>query len=147
LLTMMSEHQKETAFLRHVILYDGSEERHKLEQSIAQVQREQRCMRRVASVPVLFLLLMAAGVVYELILGEDFPGSRSELVFKILCELSLASLICLVTFAGLLTFCRLKLNRLREDCRGLVKRLLESRLGKPPLETLPGSQRVSAHRE
>ena len=46
----MSEHQTETAFLRHILLYDDGDERRKLEESIAQVQPDMRCVQRVASV-------------------------------------------------------------------------------------------------
>jgi hypothetical protein len=138
---MVSEHQREMAFLKQAILYDGSGERRKLEQSIAQVLRDQGCVRRVACVPALLLLLVIAGFGYGAILNEDFPYNGSEVVYRILCEIGLASLICLVAFAGVLTLYRLKLSRLREECRRLVKRLLESHLGKPHIPTLPGSQR------
>jgi hypothetical protein len=127
----MSTHQTEAAFLRHIIRYDGSEERRKLETSIAEVQRDQRCVQRVASVTALFPLLAIAGVAYEGILQENFPYNGSGLVFRLLCEIGLASLICLVGFAGLLTIYHLKLNRLRKGCRQLVTRVLESHLGKP----------------
>src|SRR5437879_8848596 len=44
---IMSEHQRETAFLRQCILYDDTGERHKLEESITQLQRNELCVRRV----------------------------------------------------------------------------------------------------
>jgi hypothetical protein len=142
----MSEHQKELTFLRHVILYDGSDERGKLEQSIAQVQRDKRCVLRLTSVAVLLLMLVLAGVAYGIIFQENFPYNPSDLVFKLLCELSLALLFCLAAFASLLTLYWLRLNRLRQDCRHLVKKLLESHLGDPHIATSRTSQPVSDHR-
>jgi len=139
----MSEHQKELAFLTHAILYDGSDERCKLEQSIAQVQRDKRCVQRLTSLVVLLLMLVLAGVSYGIIFQENYPYNSSEFVFKLLCEFTLALLICLVVFTSLLAIYSLKLNGLREDCRQLVKRVLESRLGNPHLS--PPSQRVSGH--
>ena len=56
----MSEHETETAFLRHLILYDDSEQRRKLEQSMAQVRRDTHCVQRVASVTALFGTLLVA---------------------------------------------------------------------------------------
>ena len=56
--------------------------------------------------------------------------------------LGLASLICLVGFAGLLTVYFKKLHRLRKEARQFAIRLLESRLGKPQIPTLPSSHRV-----
>ena len=139
----MSENQKELAFLTHAILYDGSDERCKLEQSIAQVQRDKHCVQRLTSLVVLLLMLILAGVAYGIIFQENFPYNSSEFAFKLLCEFSLALVICLAVFTSLLGIYSLKLNGLREDCRQLVKRLLESRLGNP--HTYPPSERVSGH--
>lgn len=138
----MNEHQTETAFLRHVILYNDSEERRKLEKRIAQVRCDTRCVQRVALVTALFPLLALAGIAYGVLLQENFPYNASELVLRILCVLGLASLICLVGFAGLWTFYFRKLHRLRKEARQLVIRTLESRLGEPHVATVPGGPRV-----
>jgi hypothetical protein len=140
----MSEHQIETALLRHIILYDDSDECRKMEKSIAQVQQDVRSVQRVASVTALFPLLAIASFAYGVLLQENFPYNRSELVlvFRVLCELGLASLICLVGLAGLLTVYRKKLKRLRKECLQLVTTLLESRLGKPRISTVPSSPRI-----
>jgi len=143
----MTEHQRETAFLRRIIRHDDSDESRELEKSIEQVQRDKRCVQRVAAVTALFPLLGIAGVAYGTILLENFPSKESELVSWVLCAVSLASLICLVAFAGLLTVYRKKLNRLREECRQLVTRLLESHLGTAHTATLPASHRLPDHRE
>lgn len=143
----MNEHQTETAFLRHIILYDDSDERRKLEKRIAQVQQDVRCVQRVASVTALFPLLAIAGIAYGVLLQENFPYSGSEYVLWFLCVLGLASLVCLVGFAGLLTVYLKKLRRLRKEARQLVIRLLESHLGTPEIPTLPRSHRVLDDRE
>ena len=138
----MSEHQKETAFLKSVIVYDDSGEPLKLQKSIAQVQHDERCVRRLAWAIALFLMLGLAGVGYGGILQENFPYNLPQHVTYVFCVFVLASLICLVAFAGLLAVYRRKLHRLREECRRLVARLLESHLGKPHIPTLPTSHRV-----
>jgi hypothetical protein len=143
----MSEDQRETAFLRRLILYDGSDERRKLDQSIAQIKRDQRCVQRMAWMIALLLVLTLTGLAYGAIWDNNFPYNLSEVVFRVLCEVLLASLICLVGFAGFFMVHRSKLNRLREDCRRLVERFLESRLGNPHIAMLPGSERVSDDRE
>ena len=68
----MSEHETETAFLRHIILYDDSDKRRKLEENIAQVRQDVRCVQRVASVTALFPLLAIAGIAYGVILHDEF---------------------------------------------------------------------------
>jgi hypothetical protein len=138
----MSEHETETAFLRHIILYDDSDKRLKLEENIAQVQQHVRCVQRVASVTAPFPLLAIAGIAYGAILHDNFPFNGAELVFTVLCVLGLASLICLVGFAGLLMVYFKKLHQLRKEARQLAIRLLESRLGKPQIPTLLRSHRV-----
>jgi hypothetical protein len=54
----MSEHQKVTTFLRHVILYDDSDEHCKLQKAIAPAQPNGRFVQRFASVIVDFLVVV-----------------------------------------------------------------------------------------
>ena len=136
----MSEHQRETAFLRDIILHDDSDERRELEKRIAQAQRDERCVIRATALAALFTALTVAGFAYGAILLDNFPYIESQSVIKVLCNIGLASLICLVAFAGLFTHYRRKLNRLREECRQVVKKLLESHAGKSRLATSRGSQ-------
>ena len=53
----MNEHQRETAFLRQCLRYDDSPECHGLEERIASLQRDERCVRRA-----LWLMLVLAGL-------------------------------------------------------------------------------------
>jgi hypothetical protein len=138
----MSEHQNETAFLRHLILYGVSDECRKLERSIARVQQDVRCVKRVAAVTLLFPVLAIAGVVYGRILHANFPFDGADRMFMVLCELGLASLICLVGLVVLLTVYHMNLNRLRKECRRSVVRLLETHLGNPHIATSPTRHRV-----
>jgi hypothetical protein len=137
---IMNEYQSETSFLRHLIRYDDSEERLKLEQSMAQVQQDERCVQRVASVTALVSVLAMACIASGDVLQGSIPFIGSERVIRVLCEVVLASLICLVTFVGLLADYRHRLNRLREEGRQLVTRLVESHLGKPHVPTWSGNQ-------
>ena len=139
---MISEPQSEAASLRRIFLYDKSDQGCKLEKSIVQVLHDQRCVRRVASVTALFPLLALAAVAYGMLLQENFPYNGFELVFRVLCELGLAALFCLVGLAGLLTLYRKRLHRLRKEGLRLVVRLLESHLGKPPILSSRSSQQV-----
>jgi hypothetical protein len=109
-----------------------------LEERIAQVQRNDRCVRRAVWFMTLLTALSGAGLAYGAVLQENFPYGKSWFVIKVLCELGLASLICLVAFAGLWMVYRKELNRLRGQCRRLAATLLESRLGKPRVIPLTG---------
>ena len=127
----MNEHQRETAFLRQIITFDDTDERHKLERRIEEVQREERCIKRLAWLMALLGGLGLAGLAYGTLFEESFSYANSRLYFKSVCTLGLASLISLAMLACFLIACRQKLNAIREECRRLVKRVLESRLGNP----------------
>jgi hypothetical protein len=63
----MSEHQKQTAFLRQCLRYDDSGERDKLEENIVQLQRNERCVRRAVWVMAWLVALAMVGLCYSAI--------------------------------------------------------------------------------
>jgi hypothetical protein len=131
----MSEHQRETAFLRQWLLYDDTAERYKLEEGITQAQRDERCVGRAVLLMVLLTALAAAGLCYAALFPADFPQNMRQFIapfiVRALCALGVGSLICMLAFAGLWAVCRKELDQRREECRRLVAKLMESRLGKP----------------
>ena len=132
---IMNEHQKQTEFLRQCLLYADTGERHKLEENITQLLRNERCLRRAVSVMALLVALAIAGIGYSAIFLTDNPQSMSQTVTqfggRIFCALGLGSLISLLAFVGLGAANRNQLDQRREDCRRLAAKLLESRLGNP----------------
>ena len=127
----MSEHQKHTEFLRQCILYDESARRQELHEGITQIQRDARCVQRAAWLMAMLTALVVAGLGYAVILMDNFPYNIPQFIINIICGLGLGSLISLLAFVGLGMIYRRKLDQQREECRQLVARLLESRLGKP----------------
>ncbi len=127
----MSEHQKHTEFLRQCILYDESARRQELAEGISQIQRDMHCVRRAVWLMVMLTALVVAGLGFGVIAGDTFADNLPQFVIKILCSVGLGSLISMLGFMGLGMFYRKKLNQQREECRQLVTRLLETRLGKP----------------
>ena len=96
-------------------------------------------MKRFSWVMAVFPLLAIAGVGYEAISQKKFPYGGSHPIVTVLCEIGLASLIYLVVFAGLSVGHRKKSNRSQEECRQLVKGLLESHHRKAHIVSLSGS--------
>jgi hypothetical protein len=131
----MSEHQKQTAFLRECLLYDDTPDRHKLEEKITQIQNDERCVRRAVWLMALFAALAMAGLCYCVVFLLDYPQNFSQLlthsITKVFCVLGLGSLISLMAFVGVGAVHRSKLDQRREECRRLATKLMESRLGKP----------------
>jgi hypothetical protein len=136
----MNEHQRHTEFLREIIRYDDTEERHKLEGRIVEVQRDERCVKRAARLMALFVALSAAGVGYGAVLQDNFPYGKFGFLVRFICELGLAAVICLAVFAVLLAVYRVRLNRLRDEFRKVVNRILESQLGKAQVAKSRGAR-------
>lgn len=130
-----NEHQKETAFLRHCIRYDESPGRRALDDRIIQIQRDESSVRRAIWLMVLLAAVAVAGLGYSAIFLEDYPQRTAQFVTRFIVRvffaLGLGALISLVAFVGLRLVYRLKLDQRREECRQLVTKLLESRLGRP----------------
>jgi hypothetical protein len=129
--TRMSEHQKHTEFLRHCLRYGDSAEHQALEKEITQIQRDERCVQRAVWLMAILTALTVAGLGYPAILVESFPDTAPQFFVNLVCALGVASLLCLLVFMGLGMVYRNKLDRRREECRLLVTKLLESRLGRP----------------
>jgi len=151
---MMSEHQKQTAFLRQCLLYDDTAERHKLDERIRELQRNDISVRRAVWLMVLFAALAMAGLCYVAVFVVDYPLNlpqlTAQLLTKILCALGLGSLICLLAFMGLGVVYRKELDQRREQCRQLATKLMESRLGKshrPSLGMLNDGERIANERK
>ena len=125
----MSDHQRETAFLRQCILYEDTVERHNLDARLTQAQRDERCVRGTVWLMALLSALAIAGLCYSAVFLADFPQDKSHLTLKAFGALGLASLISLLVFGGFWGVHRKELAQRREECRRMAAKLLESRLG------------------
>jgi hypothetical protein len=128
---MISEHEKHTEFLRRCLRYDESAARRNLAEGLTQIQRNERCVRRAVWLMALLTALAVAGLGHAAILMENFPYGAPQFIVDLLCALGMGSLISLLAFVGLGLVYRKKLDRRREECRQLVAKIMESRLGKP----------------
>ena len=126
-----SEHEREMSFLRHLMLYDATDECHELEEKLTRARRNERCARRAVWLMALLTGLAVAGLGYSAILLEGFPQNTNQLLIRMFCALGLASLISLLAFVAFWLVARGELDEQREGCRRLVTRIVESRLGKP----------------
>ena len=136
----MSEHQRDTAFLRHCIRYDESLCHQELDGRIAQIQRDERSVRRAVWLMAVLAALSVVGLGYALVFLDNFPQDESLFItyfpVNLVSVLATGSLISLLAFACLGMVYRKRLDQRREECRQLVTRLLEARLGRPVAPSL-----------
>src|SRR5437867_4094821 len=102
---MMSQHQRETEFLRRCLLYDDSTERHQLDERLTHLERNERCVRRAVWLMAVLTALAVAGLCYAAVFMADYPRNVPQfvtpLITRIFCALGLASVICMLAFVGL----------------------------------------------
>jgi hypothetical protein len=118
----MSDYNKETAFLRHILCHDTNSESRRVDETIDRVHRERACVRKAALTAAIFVLLAFA------FSHTDFFQSEPNFRMWALCVVGLAASICLVMFLCLLVAYHAKLRRLRDECRNLARNFLETRL-------------------
>lgn len=133
--TILSEHQQQTEFLSQCLLYDDTAKSHQLGARIAQLQEDERRVRRGVRLMAGLGAVAVAGLCYSAVfLGyypENFWGFTSHIITQVFCVLGLVATVCLLSFIYLGMNYRNELDVCREKCRQRVTELLESRLGKP----------------
>lgn len=132
----MNDHEKHTEFLRQCLLYDESAGREKLMKEISRIQRDLRCVQRAAWLMAVSGALIVTALGYGAVLTQNFPYNTSQSIVNLIFAAGVAVLISFLTFAVLWMVYRWKLDLRREECRQMVAKLLESRLGKPPATPL-----------
>ena len=130
----MTERQKETRFLKTLIVCDNSEQARQLEQKIKLAEKDERCIRAAVYLVGIMALLSLSGLGYSAVFVPQIAHFSSHLATRICCDIGLASLMCMLIFAGYWVWYRAVSNRVFEDCRRFLRPLLESRLkdGSPP---------------
>ena len=140
----MSEHQKQTDFLTQCLLYDDTAHSCKLAKRIAQVQHDERRVRRALRLMAVLAMLAVVGLCYSAIFLAYYPqnvlGFTTQFTTQVFCVLGLIATICLLVFAYLGVVYRSELDQRREECRQLVTKVMESRLGRPVITPLQDSR-------
>ncbi len=125
-----NQRQKEMSFLRHLMLYDNSDEGRKMDEQIRRTEGNERCVRRAMFVMAILAGLALTGLGYSVVLLDDFFQNRFQLAIRLFCALGLASGLSLTAFLVIWFTSRAELDEQREQCRRLVTRIVEARLGK-----------------
>jgi hypothetical protein len=140
-----SGHQREMLFLRRLMLDDNTDERRELEQKLARTERKECCAQRAMWWMGILTAVAIAGLGYSLIVLEDYPSDFTSAIIRIFCALGLSAIVSLLAFFAFWSLCRNELNKQREQCRRLVMRIVESRLGKPAVISSAEMSKPNVH--
>jgi hypothetical protein len=144
----MTEYQTETEFLKQCLRYDiKSVQCQKLEQVILQIQRDERCLKRAASLMFKLTAFFVAALAYPACLMPDFPYGPGQFLLEIICALAGGALVSLLVCVGLGRGYRSKLDRWRHECCQVVTKLLETGFGKPMFVEAPDQLNSRKHPE
>jgi hypothetical protein len=138
---IMSERQRDTAFLTQLLCYDAGMERQRMEERVGEAQSNEQCIRRAVWLMCQFVALSLAGFAYTVLLLRHLPADNFDFVIKLFGVLGLGSLISVVVFSILWIRYRTELDERREECRCFIRNVLESRIGQPG--SLSSSRKVS----
>ena len=125
----MSDHHKQTEFLKRCLGYEESARCRELKQQITQIQRDERCVRSAVWLMAILTALAVTGLGYPAILLANFPYSAPRFIVNLFCSIGAGSFVSFLAFAGLGVIYRKRLEHRREECRQRVSKLLETRLG------------------
>jgi hypothetical protein len=129
----MNEYRRQSDFLKHLLAMDDSPSSRTLHERLVVAERNERCLfgscRLVALIGVVGIL----GFGYTAVLLPEFFNNSTHVLIRLFSALGLGSAICLIVFAGVWLWYRATADRVREDCRLLIVRMLAARL-RPEVE-------------
>ena len=132
------EHETQAAFLKALIAYEDGEESRQLRDSLAEADRERKCLRHAMFLMVTLFILSVAGLGYCALLPPPGFYNSTHFVTMGLSVLGLASLMCQLGFFGYLLWHRSGVDRLHKECRLRVLLLIEPLLS-ASLRPSPGA--------
>jgi hypothetical protein len=127
-LAIMSEYQKQTAFLKKLVLHEDTPSNRALCERLAAVEKNERALQCASRLVGLIAMLGLAGLCYSAVLLPQFFDNSTHLMIRLCTALSFGSTLCFALFLGLLYSCRYTANRLHAECRVVISKMLAAQL-------------------
>jgi hypothetical protein len=124
----MSEHLKQSEFLKKLVMYDDRPAHRSLCERLAAAERNERCLLLACRLVGLIAAVALAGIGYSAVLLPQFFDNATHVVLRFFSALSLGSALCFVVFLGLWFWYRGHTNRIHDECRRVITAMLEARL-------------------
>ena len=129
----MTERQKETKFIKNLILCEDSDQGRRLQERIKNAEKDEKCIRCAVYLVLVLTLLSVTGLGYSVVLVPSIARFSTHLATRVCCAVGLGSLICLAIFLGYWFWYRAMSNRVYEECRRFLRAALEGRLKQSPV--------------
>jgi hypothetical protein len=127
----MTEYRKQATFLKNLLAYSDSEEQSRLQERLAQAEKNEHCLICACRLVGLIALFGLAGLGYSAVLLPEFFNNSSHFLVQFFCALGLGSSMCLLVFVCLWLYYRGSVNRIHEECRRIITKMLQARLVLP----------------
>ncbi len=108
--------------------YDESPESQVLRERLTVAERNEYCLYSACRLVGMVGLLGFSGLGYSAVLLPSFFDNSSHFLIQLCSALGLGSAMCLAFFVGLWLWYRGTTNKVREECRRTVAKLIEARL-------------------
>jgi hypothetical protein len=122
----MSEHRKQSEFLKKLVMHEDSPANRSLCERLAAAERNERCLLLACRLVGLIAAVALAGIGYSAVLLPQFFDNATHVVLRFFSALSLGSALCFVVFLGLWFWYRSHTNRIHDECRHVITAMLEA---------------------
>ena len=123
----MSERQKQAAFLKALMTYEDGIEHQLLKERLCTAERNERCLIYACRLVGCLVLVGLGGLGYSAVLLPQFFDNAPHFLIQFFSALGLGSMMCLSVFGGLWLWYRHAVNRVYDECRKVVIRMIEAR--------------------
>jgi hypothetical protein len=124
----MTEYRRQVAFLKTLLSYSDDEEHRDLQERMAQTEKNEHCLLCACRLVGMIGAFGLMGLGYSAVLLPEFFHHSPHLLVQFFSALGLGSVMCLLVFVGLWFYYRSAVNRIHDECRRIVTRMLEARL-------------------
>ena len=124
----MSEHRKQSEFLKKLVMHDESLANRSICERLASAERNERCLVLACRLVGVIALVAMAGIGYSAVLLPEFFDNTTHVILRFFSALTLGSALCYLVFLGLWFWYRSHTNRIHGECRQVITVMLEARL-------------------
>lgn len=126
-LLAMSAYNKQSAFLRKLVILADTAENRALCEKLSHAERSEKCLMCACRLVGLIALLGMAGLGYASVLLPEFFDNSTHVLIRLCSAVGLGSCLCFAVFLGLWHYYRRITNRIHSECRMVIMKTLSAK--------------------